>query len=206
LCGSFATSTQAVPHGKNGLLQAKLQAPSTHTPAPFAGALQVAPQPPQFLGSVLVNTQALLQMVWPLVQLGGDGAPRLLEVPVRTQRFVDESQTYPLRQRPKLPHDFPSKLVGSVDSHAKVNSRSNNETATHRNDAIIPTPEESNFRATVDCETCRASITDPSAEPPRWGALACSFRGHLTASGRQPGPEGDYAPKNRCPQCFRRES
>jgi hypothetical protein len=49
-------------------VQAKLQALSKQMPVPLTGELQVAPQPPQFLGSLLTTTQALPQVVWPLVQ------------------------------------------------------------------------------------------------------------------------------------------
>jgi hypothetical protein len=69
LLTSFVRSRQLLPQGEKGLLQAKLQLPSKQMPAPLAGALQVAPQPPQFCAWELVSTQAPLQDASSLAQL-----------------------------------------------------------------------------------------------------------------------------------------
>jgi hypothetical protein len=60
---SVVTSTQLVPHGVKGLLHTKWQLLSTHTPVALGGALQIAPQPPQFFGSRLGFAQLLAHCV-----------------------------------------------------------------------------------------------------------------------------------------------
>jgi hypothetical protein len=64
-----ARSRQLLPQGENGLLHAKLQVPSKQMPAPFGGALQVAPHPPQFRALELGSTHAPLHATSSLAQL-----------------------------------------------------------------------------------------------------------------------------------------
>ena len=91
LSGSVARSRQVLPQGENGLWHAKLQLPVKQMPLPFAGALHVAPQPPQFFAFELVSTQPSAQAVsalaqWP-VPIG------VLAWPARTHSCVAVSQT-----------------------------------------------------------------------------------------------------------------
>lgn len=71
------------------MLHAKLQLLARQIPAPLAGALQVAPQPPQFLAFELVSTQApshavsaLVQAMFPEVLLGVEPSPRRTHCPL----------------------------------------------------------------------------------------------------------------------------
>jgi hypothetical protein len=66
-------------------MQAKLQFEAAHTGTPSAGAVHVAPQPPQFFASVLKTTHLPPQTVSP-----SRHAPTLTG---RTQVFVGSSHT-----------------------------------------------------------------------------------------------------------------
>jgi hypothetical protein len=91
----LARSRQLLPQGENGLLQAKLQLPSKQMPAPFGGALQVAPHPPQFCAFEAVWTQAPLQATSSPSQLPSPGVLLfgVVPSPTRTHCPVGMSHT-----------------------------------------------------------------------------------------------------------------
>jgi hypothetical protein len=74
-----------VSHGEVPLVQAKLQLDAAHTGTPSAGAVHVAPQPPQFLASVLSTTHLPPHTVSP--------SRHALALTGRTQVFVGSSHT-----------------------------------------------------------------------------------------------------------------
>jgi hypothetical protein len=102
------------------LLQAKLQLPCRQTPAPFGGALQVAPHPPQFCALEPVSTQAPLQATSSLAQLPSPGVLvfGVAPWPTRTHFPDGMSHTYPGTQRPWSSQGLPSKLVSMPASQA----------------------------------------------------------------------------------------
>jgi len=63
LLGSARVSTQVLPQRVYPSWQSKLQRPAAHDTIPFAGAVQVERQPPQFAGSALMSTHFPPQFV-----------------------------------------------------------------------------------------------------------------------------------------------
>lgn len=60
---SVCLLTQALPHRERPALQLGAHCPPTHAVDPPAGAVQASPQPPQWLGSLEVLTQAPLHLL-----------------------------------------------------------------------------------------------------------------------------------------------
>jgi hypothetical protein len=102
------------------LLQAKLQLPSKQMPAPFVGALQVAPHPPQFCALELVSTQVPLQVTSLLAQLASPGLLLFGVAPPPTRTHLPDgmSHAYPDKQRPCSSQGLPSRLVSMPASQA----------------------------------------------------------------------------------------
>jgi hypothetical protein len=65
LAGSLCVSTQASPQRSSGALHTIAHSLSAHDALPLSGAGQATLQPPQFCTSLVVTTQAPLQLVVP---------------------------------------------------------------------------------------------------------------------------------------------
>ena len=79
LVGSDARLTQTGPHRSCVPWQMKLHSPSIHTGVPLAGAVQVAPQPSQWLVLVFRSTHFPEQTVFPSPQ--ATGPPSIVAAP-----------------------------------------------------------------------------------------------------------------------------